>query len=253
MFYPKLIPAVPFLVCFEGEVEDKKIEMTQAQIDAIVNGRISEINSEKKKLETTARDAVAQLAALKGSVTMTDQVRTQYETDLEELRKKVMTTEELKNQEIERVRGKAKNDLETAQTNAKKWQSAHNDLLIDFGIEQANALHGVVKGSAPVIRAYLKPQTRLLEEKDEQGNIRQYVPVIDFRETDAKGVEKVMTLPVEKVVGRMKEKPEFFNLFDSTVKSGIGGTNGSSSSGSENPDTMNAEQYAAWSKKTGKY
>lgn len=254
--YPKFSPADSEITCFEDPPVlegEKKIEMTQAQIDAIVNGRSAQAVAAQRKAEDTAKQALLQLESLKGSVTMTDDVKTQYEQQLEELNKRVLTTEQLKAQELGKQEKVYKDKLEAAEAGEKKWKAAHDDLLIDSGIEQAAITHEAEIGTIPLFKAYLKPQTRLVPEKDDQGNIRKYVPTIDFHDIDAKGAPTVVTLPVAAVVAKMKEKPEYFPLFKGTAKSGVGGSNGSGGSKGEDPNTMTTEQYVAWNKRTGQW
>jgi len=256
-FYPKFVPADFEIVCFDdagtgtpaaGTEGEKKIEMTQAQIDAIVNGRVKLVEAEKNKALDTAKQAVAQLESLKGNIP--EDVKAQYESQVDELNKKLLTTEQLKAQELAKKDKEYTGKLETAQADAKKWKAAHDEILIDFGIEKAGATHGALKGMTTLLKAYLKPQTRLVPDKDEQGNIRGYIPTVDFRDAvDEKGQPTVITLPVEQVVGKMKEIEQFFPIFEGTAKGGIGGSNGSGGMKGENPDDMTTEQYVAWQKK----
>jgi hypothetical protein len=255
--YRKFVASAPQVTCFDepGTGEPKTFTMTQSQLDAIVTTRsqsaIAEANAKASRAEEAGRTALAQLETLKTSG-MSPEDRERHESELADLRKKVLTADELRAQELKKKDKEYQDRLTAAEANEKKWKSAHDDLLIDFGIESAAVAKEVENGMLVLVKAHLKPQTKLVPETDEQGNIRKYIPTIDYVETDDKGVVKTLTLPVDQVMAKMKEKPEFAPLFKGTKKAGVGGSNGSNGS-TENPDTMTPEQYQEWHKRTGKW
>lgn len=225
------------VVPFDGESGDPGAgegakTFTQEQVNKIVTERLAK---EKK----TSQEALARLEELQTSFKGSTEEKEALATQLEELRGKVFSAEEIRQMEEKKAKTKYEKELATTQTQLKEWQTRHNEMLIDNQIGLAAAQHGVLPAAIPFLAAYLKPQIKITEVKD--GNSVSYNPETVFNDIDADGKKVPVTVSINDAVKRMKDQPEQYgNLFTSTYKAGLGGSGspgGGSGSGSAIPKT----------------
>jgi len=98
---------------------------------------------------------------------------------------------------------------------------------------------------------HLTPDTRLVEEVDENGAGKgTYVPRVKLPDVDKDGKAVVLDLSPGEAVKRMKEQVDLYgNMFKSNVNGGIGGTGPTGVTRTPKFDEMSPAAYADWRKK----
>lgn len=211
--------------------------MTQAEIDSIVTKRTEQARSAQKA-------TLQQLETLQGTLTLNEQEKATLAGEIDELRKRTMTAEEIAKRELKQKETEYTGRLTKAEKEAADWKTRHHTLLIDAEISSAAAKAKVIPGLLDVVSAYLKPTTRLVEEKDVQGNVVRYSPIVDFNDIGADGKPVVSTLPIPQVIDRMKQLPAYYSLFEGSQVSGAGAGSGVGQNGKKiDPSQLNQQQY----------
>lgn len=213
--------------------------MTQTQIDQIVEKRVA-------KMKQQNRQTLTQLESLQSSAQLDTEGRDALESELEDLRARTLSKDEIQKREVKKVADKYTADLETAQKDSTVWQDRYNSLRISYEINSAAAKHKVVSQSVPVVESFLRPNTKLVEGRDDSGNpTGTFEPVVDFADVDSDGKAIVVQMSVPDTIKRMSELPDQYgNLFEGQKISGTGGTSGSGGpTGSLIPSKLSTEDY----------
>lgn len=227
---------------------NKDKTFTQDDVNKIVQDRLAK---EKKTQQKRITDLENQLNS-SGSLSVEE--RTQLETRIEELNNSLLSKDELAQKEKEKLAKKHQSELEEAVKEREDWKNRFTLSTIRNEITSASAEAEAFSPSQIV--TLLSPDTRLVEELDEEGKPNgNLVPKVKFQDTDKKGKQVTLELTVKETLNRMKELPERFgNLFKSNVASGLGSNN---QGGTKNnaPDLSNPAEYRKWrqqQKKEGK-
>lgn len=219
------------LSCFDGEAEaaaakaaadkaaakaKKEETFTQEQVNTF-------IAEEKRKNQTRQRELAAELESLRRNTALSGEERDGLQTRIEELQSQFLTTEEKARQEVEKKKKEFTEKVDNLTAERNTWQTKHSQLLIDTEITAA-AVDGRAF-SIEQITAILSPKTKLSEKMDTEGR-----PTGDFearvkfadKDKDNKPIDLDLTVP--EAVKRMKELPQYGNLFEGNKKGGFGGT-----------------------------
>lgn len=195
--------------------------MTQEQLDRIVEQRLNKERSKNRK-------TLQRLQQMEQSLKMSDDEREQLQKEIEELEKRTMSADEIRKREEKRAQDRYQQELQQAKQDAETWKQRHDDLKINYEINTAAQQNGVLPQSLPLLTSYLKPQTKLVEETDDEGEkTGKFATKVDFEDRDDEGNVIEVQMSVGEVVNRMRELPDYFgNLFDKDRNSGLGGQNG---------------------------
>ena len=218
--------------------------MTQPQIDQIVEKRVA-------KMKQQNRQTLTQLETLQSSAKMDTEGRATLEAELEELRIRTLSQDEIQKRDAKKVADKYSVDLKTAQQDSTVWQDRYNNLRIKYEINTAASKNKVVSQSLGMVESFLRPNTKLVENQDDKGKgIGTFEPIVDFDDVNSEGKAIVVQMSVPDTIKRMSELPEKYgNLFEGQKISGTGGSSGSSgSSGTIDPSKMSTEEYLKFRK-----
>lgn len=212
--------------------------MTQEEIDKVVTKRT-------EKARRAQQQALEQLESLQQTVNMTEEQRETLESEIEKLRKQTLTAEEIRKREEKKAKEAYESKLTDATKSAQTWESRYNDLKINYEIGNAAQKHGVLGASVPFLEAFLRPQVKLTEEKDDEtGEVRGHAAMVDFNDQGADGKPVQVQLSVEDTVKRMKELPEMYgHLFQAPSGGGLGGSSGSPGKKGGFNKSMSQEEY----------
>jgi hypothetical protein len=212
---------------------------TQEQVNSI-------LSRERKKVEDTAKkqnqDTLNQLQMLQTKANLSDEEKSDLEGQIAELEKKVFTADELSAKERKKLQAEYDQKLDEVTGQRDYWQNNFTEATISRSITDE-----AVKAEAfnpTQINAILRPQTRLEEIKDEEGNVKGYNPIVTMKSKDKEGKPIDLEVPVDKAIGLMKDDEAFYNLFKGKSLDGLGAGNGGGG-GSVDPSKMSMEQYKA--------
>lgn len=209
-----------------GNNEPESKTFTEDQVNKIVQKRT-------EKARKAQQTALKRLEQLESQVKMTSEEREELQKEIEELQKQTLSSEEIAKREQKKAKEKYENDLKTATEQAESWRSRHDDLKINYEINSAASKHGVMGASVPFLESYLRPNTKLVEERNEDGEATgNFIPQVTFQDSDEDGNSIEIQMSVQDVVKRMKELPERFGqLFEPDTKSGTGTRSGEAGRG----------------------
>lgn len=220
---------------------------TQEQVNSM-------IAKERRTIEETAKkqnaDTLSQLEMLQTKANLSDEEKGELEGQIAELKKKVFTAEELSAQEKKKLQGEYDTQLKEVTGQRDYWQGQFTEATISRSITDEAVKADAFNPSQ--INAILRPQTRLVEVKDEEGNVKGFTPTVTMKSKDKEGKPIELELTVDKAVAQMKEDQNFFNLFKGKSLDGLGSGNGGGGGGSVNPAEMTMEQYKAHREKEKK-
>ena len=195
----------------------KQILFTQDQLN-------SKMAENKRKLQKQNETLIKQLESLKKTADGSEATQTALSQQIESLKTQHMTAKELADRETNQLREDAKNTAAQLGSERDLWMGRFQESTIAREILDSANKNGAVNPSQ--LSAMLSNSTKLEEDKDEAGNpLGTFSTKVLFNDTDKDGKAFQATYTVSETVKRMKELPEYGNLFKSTIKAGVGGDN----------------------------
>lgn len=213
--------------------------MTQTQLNEMVEKRVAKMKSDNRQM-------LSKLESLQGSMQTDTEGREAMELELDELRQRTLTQDEIQKREAKKAADKYTKDLEVAQEDAKTWQGEYNNLRISYEINAASAEHKVLPESYELVEAFIRPNTKMVDIRDDEGVITgKSETMVNFSDVDSEGKPIVAQMTVPAVLKRMSDLPEKYgNLFEGQKISGTGGTSGGAGpTGKIDPSKMDTEAY----------
>ncbi len=233
-------------IMFVGEGEDNSPPatppepgetFTQEQVNSMLATAKHKQDEAHKK---SSQDSLTQLQMLQTKAKLTTDENTELTTQIEDLQKKVFTSDEL----MQQAAAKQKKQFDTERSDLTQdrdlWRDRYSEETITRSITDAAASNDAFNTSQVV--ALIRPQTHLAEIKDEEGSVTGYTPVVTMKiEKDGKPVELELT-PAQ-AVEKMKEDESYFNLFKGKSIGGLSSGNNGSGSGDAKPGSMSMKDY----------
>ena len=209
---------------------------TQEEVNALIAKSRNEDKEKNKKLLT-------QLDTLKSSATMTKQERDKLEAQIEELKTQSMTKEELTQRERKKLEEKLTSERDGLKAESDAWRGRFESSTVINALMDA-AVVGEAFSPQQIVDM-LKPSTKVVEDKDADGNLTGAFKVVtSFNDSDKDGKPITLALSPNDLIKRMKDIPERFgNLFKSGTVSGLGTSNGRKVNGVVDYTSMTPAQY----------
>lgn len=250
----------PFIVCYDDDADaaaaaaaaaDKAAADRAAADDAAKNKDLipqSKVNAilaeEKRKYQEQQRKMAQELENLKNSASLTAKEKEDLQARLDELNNSLLTKEELAKQERDKQEKKYQTDLTKVTQEMSTWRDRYTNESIVRSITDAASANDA--WSTEPIVALLRPNTKLVEEKDDDGKpTGNLIPRVKFQGEDKEGKQVTLDLTVPEAVKQMKDLPNRYgNLFKSAASGGLGSAAGAASSGRlPDPRKMTMEEY----------
>lgn len=161
------------------------------------------------------------------------------ETELENARASIRTTEEQAAHERTQLTKKHQQELEERETRAKTWESRYTNMAISNSLLTAATENNAFNPTQLV--QILKPNTRLVEVVGEDGKkTGELAPKVKISLPNEKGEMVELDLAPSDAVKRMAAAAELYgNLFKSNATGGVGG-NPNNTPGNAKETDMNA-------------
>lgn len=224
-------------------VPDEKT-FNQTQVNDVVEKRVAKMKQENRQM-------LAKFETLQQSMQTNSEGREAMEVELDELRQRTLSQDEIQKREAKKAQDKYSKDLLVAQESAKTWQGEYNDLRISNEITNASAGTKVLKQSFGMVESFLRPNTKLVELRDDDGNpTGSYEGIVDFADNDDDGKPIIVQMSIPQAIKRMSDLPDKYgNLFEGQKISGTGTSSGSGSPGNKaDPSKMSTEDYIKYRK-----
>lgn len=260
----QFLQSLPNIVGFEGDDDpdaaaaaaaaaaggDPKT-YTQEEFDAHMAGLRRKYDTKEATHVQAQKELAIQLEKAKGMKGLSDEEKTALETRIQELESEYLTDKEKAERAAAQERETFTGQIETLTGETTRWRSNYEAEVVKNGIRAAAAEHKAYDRSGDQIAAILGPMVEFKEvlDDDEQptGNVK---PVIRFPDVDTKTKEPiVLDYTIGEAVKRMTELDKHGNLFEDTMRSGIGGgKNGGTPTGKIDIAKIAKEDPAAYRK-----
>ena len=195
---------------------------TTEEVNRIVEDRLAR---DRKNREESNKKLEKQLQKMLQSKQLSEQERDQLQSSLEGIQKQLRIKESQLAHEKQQMQVEYEEQLKIAQQQAVDWENRFRSSSIEQALHEAASTNEAYNISQVV--NLLKPMTRLMEGKDEDGKpTGNFEVVIDFPDVDPEtGEPFTAKYTPDESVKRMKELPEHVNLFKANVVSGVGAMN----------------------------
>lgn len=205
---------------------------------------------DRRKHQAKVDANVKELEQLRKAKGLTEKEKETLTKQIEELKATSMSKEELAAKEQKRLKEEAEAKEKTLSLERDTWKNKYYDSTITRALQDGAVAAGAVKPSQIV--TLLKGSTRLVEvlDADDQPT-GDFIAKVKYDDVDKDGKPVTLDLTVPEVMKLMKGKPEEHgNLFESTLKGGLGGTSGK---GGKQKDTkeMTPKEWAEHRKTLG--
>lgn len=206
---PAAPPAAPSATGDDGFSPEQ-----QEHVNALLAKQKRDNDSEKQEL-------LNQVRAVKAKSELTVEERKEWEAKHAELRKQYMTKEQLAEEERQKSASAHEVAMKAVTEERDMWKARHTTSLIERSIMDA-AVAGDAYEPSQVIRM-LSSDTKLVEGVDAAGTPDGTLkPQVSFADVNTEGEAVNLTLSPAEAVKRMREKPEFMNLFQTEGAGGLG-------------------------------
>lgn len=198
---------------------------------------------DRRKHQTNISQLQQQLDQFKG----TAKEKEALQQKLEDMQKQYLTKEELGKQEAEKAKNKFETDLKTTVSERDQWKELFTNTIAKTQIQEAAIANKAFNPTQ--IEMLLKTQVQVKQKTDDAGNpLMDFSVVLPTTVKDKDGKDVTLELSVMDGIKKMRENPQFANLFLVDSSSGTGTTtinNGGSSSTSDTPPD-DPTAYRTW-------
>jgi hypothetical protein len=202
------------------------------------------LGDDRRKHQAQVQRVEKMLEERAASKNLTVQEREQLAQQLDELRAASRTKEEQLLHEKKQLEDQRKKEVEAERKAGKEWERFYKESTVERSL--LDAVVGGEAYNAKTMMAVLRPLTRLTEVTDEKTGkgTGKFKVVVDFPDNDpATGEPIVMPHTPESAVKRMKDIPEYSNLFKSGAVGGTGANSGVPASGKLDVRKLTQAQY----------
>ena len=218
---------------------DKKGLLTQEQFNAA-------LAKERRQMQEKNKELLNQLEQIKTNAKLTEEEKASLESQIEELRQRSMSAEELAKQQVEKTKKEYDTVLENERNAAKKWEMSFKSTLVNNSLVDAAVKHQA--HNPQHIIAILRPNSKVVEKVGADGKpTGEFETRVMFQGKNDKGESVILDLTPEDAVKQMRELPaEYGNLFKDLTKGGVGAVIGQGQGGqltSQQLANMTHEQY----------
>ena len=156
---------------------------------------------------------------LRSKASLSAKEKETYETQLKTLKSQLMTSEELKREEIQRKETELTEKLGQLESDRDGWRTRFQTTLVERQLADAAVKNEAFNPSQIV--SLLRPLTAVVEATDEKGRpTGSFTAQVDWSVKNDDGKVVSLKLTPEQVVQKMAANADYFNLFKSALKKG---------------------------------
>lgn len=177
--------------------------------------------ADRYKHKEQLQKVMDELDAIKAKSTLSNEERSELEQRLEETRNQLLTKEEIAKKDKAKLQEQLSGRINELETELTSFKTKYESETIERNITDAAVNNDAF--SPGQIVAMLRPNTRLAEVTGDDGKpTGQMIPRVSLQDVDAEGKPTTLDLTVEEAVKRMREMPNYLNLFKGDGVSGLG-------------------------------
>lgn len=201
----------------DTKVEDAKQtpkSFTQEEVNKI-------LAQEKRKHQGVTQKALQEVEALRKKSSLTEKERHELDERVDQLKTSLLTEQEKAKRNADKLRQQHRERVLGLEAERDTWKTRYTDSTIERSLTDAAATNNAFNPKQIV--AILGRNTRLVEELDGEGTpTGQLVPKVSFQDKNKEGKNVVLDLSPDEAIKRMKEIPEYLNLFKVEGTGGAG-------------------------------
>lgn len=176
---------------------------------------------EKRKHQSVTQKALQEVEALRKKSSLTEKERHELDERVDQLKTSLLTEQEKAKRQAEKLKQQHRERVAGLEAERDTWRTRYTDSTIQRSITDAAATNNAFNPRQIV--AILGRNTRLVEDLDSEGSpTGRLVPKVSFEDKNKDGKTVVLELSPDEVIKRMKEIPEFLNLFKVEGTGGAG-------------------------------
>jgi hypothetical protein len=221
---------------------------TKEEFDAHMGGLRRKYEGQLETTKAAQKALAEQLEQQKQLKGLSDDERTALQTKIDELESSFMTEKEKADRASAQQAEQFTNQINGLTQERDHWRSGYQTEVISNSIRAAAAEHKAYDRSGDQIAAIIRPMVEFKEVVDDDGQPTGSVkPIVKFPDIDSKTKEPItMEYTVAEAVKRMTELNKHFNLFEDTMRGGLGGSkNGGAPKGKVDVARLAREDPAA--------
>ncbi len=235
-----------WVAVYEGEDDDKTGEEDKTFTQEEVNEFLAK---DKRKHQDKLKKAMDEVESLRKKSNLTSEEKADLDKRMEQLGNELLTEKEKAKKDRDKLSKQAKEREEELLGETDKWKNLYTDSTIRTAI--ISAAVGEDAFTPEQIVAILRSTTQIVEVLDSEGKpTGQYKPQTKIEDKKDDGTSQTLTVDVLEAVKKLKETPEYFNLFKGKGSGGTGGSGGqgggAGSPSVEEAKNMTPEQYRKW-------
>lgn len=189
----------------------------QKKVDEIVA-------AEKAKVKRSVDKQISQLEAFKNTANLSKKEAADLNVKIEAMRQEYMTKDELAKSDREKSTKATNEQMEVLTKDRDGWKDRYTNSTIERSL--IDSAHETKAYNPDQILAILKPNTSLVEKKDDEGKDTGVLePKVEFSTVDKDGKSIKLTLSPLEAAKKMIEEDRYANLFVSSTKGGLGSFN----------------------------
>lgn len=207
---------------------------TQEEFDAHMAGLRRKYESREEQLKKAQKDLAGQLEKQKQMKGLSQEERQALQDRIDELESQFLSEKEKAERAAKQERDQFTGQIETLTGDRDNWRVQYQREVVRNGIRGAAAEHKAFDRSGDQIAAILGPMVEFKDVLDDEDQpTGQVKPVVRFPDVDSKTKEPLtLEYTIDEAVKRMTELDKFANLFEDTMRGGLGGSkNGGKPSG----------------------
>lgn len=204
---------------------------------------------ERRTHQEQNKKIIEDLKKARDSQGATQAERDAYESRIKELEATVMSKEDIAKRDKNKLEKEYTGKIDNLTGERDTWRSRYENSTIEREIlDEAVAADAF---RARQLIPHLRPNTKMVEVVDKDGNgTGVFNTRVRLETSDEKGNPVTLDMSIKEAITKMKDDPEYANMFNSGVRSGVGlnGSHGGNGKGID-PTKMSTKDYLEARKK----
>ena len=216
---------------------------TQEEFDQLSAAQRRKYEANEAKWKKDQAELATQLEKQKQAKGVSPEERDALQKRIDELESQFLTEKEKADRAATAERTQFSQKLEEASGEAKRWRSSYEQEVVTNSIRSSAATHKAYDAEqiSALLGSLVEFQDVLDDDKQPTGKVK---PVVKFPDVDKKGDPVTLEYTIPEAVKRMTELDKFSNLFQDTMRGGMGGSkNGGKPAGKINVKQLSPAEY----------
>lgn len=219
----------------DGEGGQPEKKFSQADVDRIVQERLAKSTKEAEAAKAQAAESLARLQELHGKFEEGSKEKDTLLKEIEVVKQRAFSAEELKTQEVEAARKEAEATTNALKQQSDFWKKKHIQATVESQISSALSAAGVKPTLAPLVAAHLKTSASINEvQKGEDVEIALDISVPSTKD----GKPVTLKLSPQAALEFYRSNNVFPEAFTPRTVSGGGASGGTGSTGPASADEI---------------